>query len=119
MTTVNELVASIRQSQTRDAGSEAALAHLTRSESSFDVPETTANVSELVPIYRRRLRRLPPDVVGLTELVDRLTEFDTDEVLLAVHADRGRVTTVVRSKEGALVACVVGPDRREDPEHDQ
>ena len=86
VTTVFELIQSARQSGFEDSATRAALTHLRSSDMSAEIPESTVAVAEILPIYRRRLRRVPADVAGLRDLVERLTAPGVDTVRLAVHS---------------------------------
>ncbi len=112
MTTAHELIERLRRSGSDGRATQAAVAHLLASAPSTQIPESMVEVAQLLPIYRRRLRRAPPDVVGLGDLVEHLSSTPAATVLLAVHAGEGRVTTVMRTPDGAVVGCVVGPEGR-------
>jgi hypothetical protein len=117
--TAYDLVERLRQSGSKDTAIQAAVALLLASSPSTEIPETMVDVERLLPIYQRRLRRAPPDVLGLGDLVERLSSPEAATVLVAVHTSRGQVTTIMRTPDGALLGCVVGPDRRADTGADE
>lgn len=119
MTTPQELIDCIRRSVVDDPANAAALDCLSSAAPSADVSESPVELARLLSSYRRRLRRAPADVIGLSSTVERMESMGDPTVLLAVLANDGRVVSVVRTREGDLIGCVIGPDRRFPAEPDE
>lgn len=115
MTTPNEVAEFLQGAGAGQAAIDQAVAHFLALPPAREARANAIAVKDVLPAYRRRLRKLPADVVGLAEVVSRLERCDRQFVLVDVRAQEGRVTSILRSLDGSLVGCVVGPDRRSGP----
>lgn len=69
--------------------------------------------SNLLRIQSRRLKLEPVDVQGLESLVRALRQTRAENVDMYVWAQGATMRSVVVGPELQLIACVIGPNRRE------